>query len=132
MELPLDGPDQYELVRGELRKMSPPGFRQGVLFSWIAAKLLNHAETRNLGIVFASGGCRIESETDTVRAPHVGFVHRDRLPDRVSATALDLAPDLVVEVVSPTDRFDEVQAKIAGDWPPVFAWPFSSTPRARP
>jgi Uma2 family endonuclease len=42
-------------------------------------------------------------------------VHRDRLPDPTSRGFVDLAPDLVVEVLSPDDRPGETLAKV-GDW----------------
>jgi Uma2 family endonuclease len=50
-----------------------------------------------------------------VRAPDVGFVRRGRVPDPVPSGYAELAPDLVVEVLSPDDRPGQVLAKV-GDW----------------
>ena len=52
---------------------------------------------------------------DTVRAPDVAFVSRERLPDPEPTGYAALAPDLVVEVLSPGDRPGETLAKV-GDW----------------
>ena len=50
-----------------------------------------------------------------MRAPDVAFVRRERLPDPPPRGYAALAPDLVVEVLSPDDRPGEVLSKI-GDW----------------
>src|SRR2546422_9111971 len=52
---------------------------------------------------------------DPVRAPDIAFVRRERLPAPEPTGFPDLAPDLVVEVLSPGDRPGEVLAKVA-DW----------------
>src|SRR6267378_2358497 len=53
--------------------------------------------------------------TELVRAPDVAFVRRDRLPDPATTGFPEMAPDLVVEVLSPDDRPGETLAKV-GDW----------------
>ena len=115
MALPLEGPEQFELVRGEVRRMSTPGSRHGAICVEIASVLHAHAKPLDLGATFTQSGFKIRTDPDTVRAPDVGFVRRDRLPDGIPAQALELAPDLVVEVVSPSDKFASVQEKIA-EW----------------
>src|SRR6266566_3179000 len=60
----------------------------------------------------AETGFTLARGPDTVRAPDIAFVRRDRLPDPVTQGFPDLAPDLVVEVLSPDDRPGEVLA----DW----------------
>ena len=70
-----------------------------------------------LGSVYAAEtGFRLASDPDTVRAPDAAFVCQARL-DAVGAVAgyWPGAPDLVVEVVSPGDRYGEVAEKVA-DW----------------
>jgi Uma2 family endonuclease len=70
-----------------------------------------------LGRVFgAETGFRIARDPDTVRAPDLAFVSHSRLPAGRSPDGyLDLAPDLVVEIVSPSDRAQDVQEKMQ-DW----------------
>lgn len=104
---------KYELRRGELIKMAPAGDDHG----WIGAKALrlvgNYAEANALGDVFnADTGFRLESDPDTVRAPDVGFISRERRPPR-SRGYLSVAPDLAIEVVSPNDSASDVHEKVA-------------------
>lgn len=112
-ELPDDG-RHYELVRGELKEMSPAGPRGSRIAAVIAQWLLNFAVPRHLGSVYVSeAGFIIRRNPDTVRAPDVAFVRADRLPpDEEQDFYLPLAPDLAVEVISPSDRLTAVQAKV--------------------
>lgn len=101
-----------ELIRGVLCEMPKPGWRHGQLTARLCAQLVNHAEVRQLGTVAGEVGVLLERGPDTVRAPDAAFVSHDRLPkgnvpDRYDETI----PDLVVEVVSPSDRLAEVRDK---------------------
>ncbi len=73
----------YELSKGELIKMSPTGGRHGILTARLTIALGQYVEANDLGEVFgAETGFKLASDPDTVRAPDVAFVHRDRiLPD---------------------------------------------------
>lgn len=103
----------YELVEGNLRMMSPAGARHGRLAYRISLLLGKHVETHQLGVVFAAEtGFRIANDPDTVLAPDVSFVNQKRYAELEDELGyLPLAPDLVVEVVSPSDRFSRVEAK---------------------
>jgi len=69
-----------------------------------------------LGLVMgAETGFIIASDPDTVRAPDVAFVSFPKANDLPEHGFFEGAPDLAVEVVSPSDSFSEVQAK-AQDW----------------
>jgi Uma2 family endonuclease len=105
-----------ELVRGKLVVREPAGFAHGVVASRIGAQVAGFVRTRELGLVVAAEtGFTLERNPDTVRAPDVGFVHRDRVPDPLPRGYAEFAPDLAVEVLSPDDRPGEVLAKVA-DW----------------
>jgi Uma2 family endonuclease len=110
--LPDDG-RRYELVRGELHMMSPAGHEHGRVAMRLGSLLEQHVRRHQLGTVYAAEtGFLIAREPDTVRAPDVAFVRAQRLaqlPDEDGY--LPLAPDLVAEVVSPRDKFSEVEAK---------------------
>ena len=85
----------------------------------LGAQLRVYAKEHSLGPVYAAGtGFRLARNPDTVRAPDVAFVRRERFPlpqeQRVSAY-FPGAPDLAVEVVSPDDKADEVIRKVE-DW----------------
>jgi Uma2 family endonuclease len=61
----------------------------------------------------AETGFRIRRDPDTVRAPDFAFVAAHRVPaDDRGSGYLDLAPDLIVEVVSPSDRASYLQRKM--------------------
>jgi Uma2 family endonuclease len=114
LRMPRDG-WRYELVEGELRRMPPPGFQHGTTAGEIGGRLFQHVQTHNLGVVpAAETGYKLQSNPDTVRAPDVSFVSRERL----EATVFDEegyfpgAPDFLVEVVSPSDSFADVQEKV--------------------
>ncbi len=114
----MDTDQRYELVKGELVDMPPsPGSLHGNVASRILGFLLIHGEFKGLGKTFgAETGFRIERNPDTVRAADAAFVARDRLPPgKLPEGYLDLTPDIVVEVVSPSDTRKRVQAKVA-DW----------------
>ncbi|UCF21548.1 MAG: Uma2 family endonuclease [Gemmatimonadota bacterium] len=104
---------QVELVRGRLLVREPPGTRHGAVSANLAFELGAFVRKEDLGQVFAQDtGFKIASDPDTVRGPDVAFVARerlDRIPDRGYA---ELAPDLVVEFLSPDDRPGDVLAKI--------------------
>lgn len=107
---------QVELVRGRLVVREPPGSWHGRISARLAHRVLEYVQRHALGDVFAQDtGFKIASDPDTVRAPDLAFVARDRM-DRIARRGYaELAPDLVVEVLSPDDRPGEVLAKVA-DW----------------
>ncbi|HZS03703.1 MAG TPA: Uma2 family endonuclease [Blastocatellia bacterium] len=112
------GENRYELIRGELITMSPAGFDHGVVIMRPGWRLAQHVDINNLGVVCgAETGFRIASDPDTVRAPDLAFVTRERLQGQDRPKAFfPGAPDLAIEVVSPGDTFTEVDDKVA-EWP---------------
>lgn len=105
-----------ELVRGELIMMSPAGFEHGRVVVNVTLPLAEYLKQHPLGILAgAETGFRIASDPDTVRAPDVAFIRRDRVPPPTFRGFFQGAPDLAVEVLSPEDRASEVLAKV-GDW----------------
>ena len=113
----LNLPDkQTELVRGSLIVREPPGYQHGLVALKIARLIANHAHDYDLGVaVAAETGFKLFSKPDTVRAADAAFITHDRAPDPPPTGYLALAPDLAVEVVSPSDRAGEVQGKVS-DW----------------
>jgi len=105
-----------ELVRGVLVVREPAGFRHGAVSAALTRLLGDHVATHRLGVVLAAEtGFRLESDPDTVRAPDVAFVRQDRIPDPEPRGYAALAPDLVVEVLSPDDRPGKTLARVS-DW----------------
>ena len=108
-----DPPWRHELWRGELRRMSPAGHWHSSLALRLGAMLEVHVRRHRLGRVYgADGGFLLAHDPDTVLAPDVGFVHRDRLPPNGSRGFFPGPPDVAVEVRSPDDSQREVAAKV--------------------
>ena len=104
---------RYELVHGELRQMTPSGYPHGVIVVNVTAPLHHHVRTHRLGqICAAETGFRIGRDPDTVRAPDVAFVRHARQGEP-SEGFYEGAPDLAVEVLSPSDTVFEVEEKVA-------------------
>ena len=115
LAMPDDG-FRYELVRGELRKMSPPGWFHGKYELAIGSSLRVFARANRLGDAATETGFRLAD--DHVRAPDAAFVRKERVEAMGSAYTPGFfpgPPDLAVEVISPSDRYRNVDEKIA-DW----------------
>ena len=106
---------RYELCEGELVRMTPTGGRHSAVAGRIARLIDEFAEARDLGICGAAEpGFILGRSPDIVRAPDVCFVAKARIPATgVPTTYWPFAPDLAVEVISPSDRLTDVHVKIA-------------------
>lgn len=89
---------------------APAGFPHGRVAVRLGARIDRHVEETGSGVVVAAEtGFRIAHDPDTVRAPDAAFVAAGRMPPESERRGfLDLAPDVVVEVVSPSDRAGDV------------------------
>jgi Uma2 family endonuclease len=109
LAMPNDEP--CELIAGEVVMMTPAGSEHGAIASRIFLLLGSHAATRRQGrVMSAETGFLIARDPDTVRVPDLAFVRRDRQADSHKGY-FPGPPDLAVEVVSPTDRATDVEAK---------------------
>ena len=105
-----------ELIRGRLVVREPPGTHHGAIAANLAYYLGDFVRRHESGTIFAQDtGFKIGTDPDTVRAPDVAFVARERVGVIRERGYAELAPDLLGEVLSPDDRAAEVLAKIA-DW----------------
>ncbi|MGF1506407.1 MAG: Uma2 family endonuclease [Anaerolineae bacterium] len=90
---------QLELVRGEVRGMSPSSGLNSKLAARILVLIFQHVEVNALGdVTGADGGYQLDEHT--VRVPDVGFIARERVPEEAFVPG---APDLAVEVISPSE-----------------------------
>lgn len=116
LRLPPDG-HRYELVEGELKVMTPASTLHGRIANTVAFLLTRYVRQHNLGVVYAAEtGFQLREDPDTVRAADAAFVAKGRVPPEGEPEGYwAIAPDLVVEVVSPSDSASAVQSKVA-DW----------------
>lgn len=107
----------FELVKGELRPMSPAGYSHGRVTMQLAAPLHRFVRTHKLGdVVSAETGFIIARDPDTVLAPDIAFVQQSRIPSSgIPSKFWNGCPDLSVETVSPSDTVSEVEEK-AQEW----------------
>ena len=115
--LRLDMPGKStELVRGRLIVREPPNTHHGRVQANLTVLLGSFVRAHRLGAIFGQDtGFRIASDPDTVRAPDLAFVRQERVAQIPSRGYAALAPDLIVEILSPGDRPGEVLAKL-GEW----------------
>ncbi len=127
-------PDKHaELVRGALVVREPPGLRHGRIAMEIAAALGAHVRAQQLGRVYVESGFKLTSNPDTVRGPDVAFISQSRLPEPEPVGYPALAPDLVVQILSPGDQPGRCSARwltgcpralgSCGSWTRSAAWP---------
>ncbi|HEX6648621.1 MAG TPA: Uma2 family endonuclease [Pyrinomonadaceae bacterium] len=114
MELPDDG-FRYELINGELQKMPPPGLPHGRIALRLCVYLGQFVLDHGLGEAFATDtGFKLTSNPDTVLAPDLAFVTNERFAELSKTEGYGAgAPDLAVEVLSPSDRPGKVNKKIS-------------------
>ena len=111
--LPDDDLRPRELVDGEVREMSPvhgPAGQVGANMVWL---LTNHVRARGLGWVWGDNmGFALLGARQTSRSPDAAFVRLERLP-LVPRGPIRVAPDLAVEVLSPTETASVLEDKLA-------------------
>jgi Uma2 family endonuclease len=101
---------RHELIKGELLTMPPPGYPHGTVTLNLSILLGMYVKNNNLGRVAAETGYKLESNPDTVLAPDLSFIARDRVGVASEGYRAG-APDLAVEVLSPSDRRGQVERK---------------------
>jgi Uma2 family endonuclease len=105
-----------ELVAGQLLVREPPGYHHGDVAARLLIAIGTHVNAHKLGrVLSAESGFTLFRNPDTVRAPDVAFIRAERVPKDTLRGYPEFAPDLAVEVLSPSDRAGKVLAKV-GDW----------------
>ena len=110
LRMPRDG-KRYELVRGVLTEMAPTGNPHRETVGRIDTALGNYSDQNDYGSSGAGEpGYLLEIGPDTVRAPNVVWIAPGRIPPGTREYP-NLAPDLAVEVRSPSESFPQITAK---------------------
>jgi Uma2 family endonuclease len=111
-----EGDVRRELVDGEVIEMTPAGGVLGEVVAKLCRRLADHVEAHRLGKVVAGDVgfvLALPSDPERVRAPDVAFLSTRRLPEgRLPQGFIAGAPDLAVEVLSPSENPVEVQQKV--------------------
>lgn len=113
--MPNDG-TVSELVRGRIVRMpSAFPFHGSVCFE-VALAISEHVRPMGLGrVLINDSGVVTERDPDTVRGPNVAFYSKARLPagELPRGRYLETVPELVVEVRSPSDRWQQILQKVS-------------------
>jgi Uma2 family endonuclease len=109
------GQFRYELINGELKTMSPASHQHGRIAMRIAVPLVQFVWKHKLGDAYAAEtGFQLTSNPDTVLAPDAAFVTETRAREfRDNKGYWPGAPDLAVEVFSPSESGPKVRSKVA-------------------
>lgn len=110
--LPEDG-QRYALVRGRLIATPPTGDVHGEIVMALSLLIGTFVRAHGLGRLYAAEtGFKLSSDPDTVLAPDFAFISQARVVPREGGF-LPIAPDLAVEVASPSNTRLELQEKVA-------------------
>ncbi|CAN5664225.1 Uma2 family endonuclease [soil metagenome] len=112
--LPDDG-HRYDLIRGEIIQLAPATGEHGAIAGEIARLIGNVARPERRGRVYtAEAGFVLAHDPDVLLCPDVSFVRSSRLgPLDEQRGFLDLAPDLAVEVLSPSESLRSIREKVS-------------------
>ncbi|MCW5851838.1 MAG: Uma2 family endonuclease [Anaerolineae bacterium] len=108
-----EGDSHYELAQGRLVVTGLTGGEHGALIVEVGAALRAYVAHRQLGVVLLRTGYCLARNPDTVRSPDVSFLRQERIPaSGLPRGYIDGPPDLAVEIVSPGDRAEDIEAKV--------------------
>lgn len=111
-KLVADG-SRYELSKGGLIPMTPVGIRHATVVSSLDRMLGGYVKEKGLGVVGPEGGFYLSRNPDTLRAPDVAFISKDRIDkEGIPEKFAEFPPDLAVEVLSLEDTAGEIQKKV--------------------
>ena len=103
---------RYEIVYGEIIERPMPSPIHGRIQAKITAKLVQFSEELNLGEVYTE--THFQFADKLVRVPDIAFISFEKFPasGEDESSRWHIAPDLAIEVISPTDDYENVQEKI--------------------
>ena len=104
--LPNEDGYRHELVRGRVVRSPGPGGRHGEVEAHLVWVLKDYLQRHPVGRLLSGGASYVlERGPDTVRGPDISFISEERVRgDRLPDTWPDYAPDLAIEILSPSNR----------------------------
>ena len=105
---------RYELVRGVLQTRPLMGHLDSYYALNVGSELFMHVEANGLGRTYSSNtGFLLERDPDYVLAPDASFVRQERVETATEERGyFPGTPDFVAEVISPSDRYADVDDKV--------------------
>ena len=111
--LPEEDEYRVELVRGRPVREPRPGAEHGWITGELTGRLHAHVKDDRHGLVVTETGFLLSAEPPTVRGPDVAYIAARNLPaGGIPVGFWPIAPDLAVEVVSPSNTATEIQEKV--------------------
>jgi Uma2 family endonuclease len=107
-----DDANKYEVSEGELIVMAPPKSRHSLVASRIFELLLDGIRQIRRGRVVAEAGYILSREPLTVRQPDISVLLNERIKATDEDGYFEGAPELAVEVVSPSDSAQDLETKV--------------------
>lgn len=106
--------DGFELVRGELFPMPPPGDQHGIVCANVVFLLKTYTKQAGRGVVMGNdAGIITEKDPDSVRGVDVAlFLAPNWGSGSVPEGYTDQPPELAVEVRSPTQAWGDLAVKV--------------------
>ena len=90
--------------------MSPPKPKHGFICDKLIRRLADFVDATGLGKIAPSVGFRLYG--NVVRAPDVALISREQMKDLDPDEYVDGAPAMAIEVISPTDSFEDISKKV--------------------
>lgn len=110
----MEGGERFELARGRLVPVTPAGDRHGQAAVILGGELRAFVRERGLGRVRAETGFFLFRNPDTIRGPDVSFVAAGKAAgDRAGEGFIPGAPDLAIEIVSPSNTRSQIAEKVS-------------------
>lgn len=102
-----------ELVNGKIVHLTASRPLHGLIEVRLGSRLFTYADSNGRGLVLGGEvGLWTRRSPDTVRGADLVFISRERYASRNPKGILDVAPELVIEILSPDDRRGEVMEKL--------------------
>ncbi len=104
-------PEGFEIIEGRLKELAPVGGEHGFLEQKVGRKIDEKLEKEGYVLV-GEVGLVISKDPLTVRAADIVYISKRKLK-KLPKGMLEIPPDLVVEIISPSNTFEEIEEKVA-------------------